>query len=257
MDPRSTDPAQPPLTPATTDDDDLAALFGAVSRTLMAEDGLDEVLARVAELAVDTIPNCEHCGVMLIEGGDVRTAGVSDELPCAVDAIQIETGEGPCLEAMESHAVFEIADMRDEVRWPEFATRAAAETPVRSMLSFRLYDDRRTVGALNLYAKDLKAFDESDHQVGGVFAAYAALALTNAREVDGLRQGLESRTVIATAKGMLMAREGVTDEVAFGILRRASQRMNVKLRDVAAQIVEGNEASADIATEASQPAAEG
>ncbi len=257
MDPRSTDPGQPPLTPATTDDEDLAALFGAVSRTLMAEDGLDEVLARVAELAVDTIPNCEHCGVMLIEGGDVRTAGVSDPLPCEVDDIQIATGQGPCLEAMEEHEVFEIADMRVEVRWPEFAARAAAETPVRSMLSFRLYDDRKTVGALNLYAKDLKAFDESDHQVGGVFAAYAALALTNAREVDGLRQGLESRTVIATAKGMLMAREGVTDEEAFAILRRASQRMNVKLREVAQRVVEGNSPAPTATTEESQPAVEG
>ena len=257
MDPRSTDPGQPPLTPASPDDDDLAALFGAVSLTLMAEDGLDEVLARIAELAVETIPNCEHCGVMLMEGGDVRSAAVSDQVPRAVDAIQIETGEGPCLEAMEAHEVFEIADMRDEARWPVFASRAATETPVRSMLSFRLYDDRRTVGALNLFAKELKAFDESDHQVGGVFAAYAALALTNAREVDGLRQGLESRTVIATAKGMLMAREGVTDEEAFAILRRASQRMNVKLREVAQRVVEGNSAARKATTEESQPAVEG
>jgi len=256
MDPRSTEPGQPPLTPATPDDDDLAALFAAVSRTLMAEDGLDDVLARVAELAVDTIPNCEHCGVMLIEGGDVRTAGVSDQLPCEVDAIQIETGEGPCLEAMEEHAVFEIADMRTEIRWPDFAARASAETPVRSMLSFRLFDDRRTVGALNLYAKELKAFDQSDHQVGGVFAAYAALALTNAREVEGLRHGLESRTVIATAKGMLMAREGISDDEAFAILRRASQRMNVKLRDVAQRIVEGNNPVPE-SDPADQPAVDG
>jgi hypothetical protein len=157
---------------------------------------------------------------------------------------------------MEEQEVFEIADMREEVRWPVFAARAASETPVRSMLSFRLYDDRRTVGALNLYAKDLKAFDEADHQVGGVFAAYAALALTNAREVDGLRQGLESRTVIATAKGMLMAREGISDDEAFAILRRASQRMNVKLRDVAQRVVEGSSPVAPVAEEP-QPSVEG
>jgi GAF domain-containing protein len=187
---------------------------------------------------------------MLIEGKEVRTAGVSDDLPCQVDAIQLETGEGPCLEAMEEHQVFEIGDMRVETRWPEFARRAAAETPVRSMLSFRLFDEKRTVGALNLFAKDLKAFDESDHQVGGVFAAYAALALTNAREVEGLRLGLETRTVIATAKGMLMAREGVSDEEAFSILRRASQRMNVKLRDVAQKVVEGSVSTPEVAGEA-------
>ncbi|MDQ6949357.1 MAG: ANTAR domain-containing protein, partial [Actinomycetota bacterium] len=39
------------------------------------------------------------------------------------------------------------------------------------------------------------------------------------------------------AKGMIMARTDVSDDEAFDILRRASQRMNIKLREVAAQIV--------------------
>jgi AmiR/NasT family two-component response regulator len=35
-----------------------------------------------------------------------------------------------------------------------------------------------------------------------------------------------------------MARSGVTDDQAFGMLRAASQRLNEKLRDVAQRIVE-------------------
>jgi AmiR/NasT family two-component response regulator len=39
------------------------------------------------------------------------------------------------------------------------------------------------------------------------------------------------------AKGIVMARQKVSDDEAFDILRRASQRMNVKLRDLAEKVV--------------------
>ena len=39
----------------------------------------------------------------------------------------------------------------------------------------------------------------------------------------------------------------VSDEEAFSILRRASQRMNVKLRDVAQQVVEGSVTAPEVA----------
>lgn len=64
--------------------------------------------------------------------------------------------------------------------------------------------------------------------------------------VDQLTQALESRDVIGQAKGILMARERCTSDEAFDILRRASQRMNTKLRDVAEQIVRSvSEATTD------------
>lgn len=50
---------------------------------------------------------------------------------------------------------------------------------------------------------------------------------------------LESLPVIEQAKGVLMAQSGCTPEEAFQMLRRASQRTNVRVRDLAAEIVEG------------------
>ncbi len=57
--------------------------------------------------------------------------------------------------------------------------------------------------------------------------------------IGQLRTALESRDVIGQAKGILMARQGISADEAFDLLRRASQRSNVKLRDVAAQVVAG------------------
>jgi hypothetical protein len=58
---------------------------------------------------------------------------------------------------------------------------------------------------------------------------YSAYARMQAR--------LASMPVIEQAKGILIAQYGWTDDQAFDALRRASQRKNVKVRDLAATIV--------------------
>ena len=52
-----------------------------------------------------------------------------------------------------------------------------------------------------------------------------------------LRAQLESLPVIEQAKGILMAQQRCGPEEAFDLLRRASQRANVKVHVLAAQIV--------------------
>lgn len=218
-----------------------ADVFGELARSLAAEGDLDAVLARLAGLAVVLIDGADHCGLTVVEGREVRTEGASDDVPCLVDRIQYETGQGPCLDAMRDHEVFEADDVATDPRWPEFGRRAADETPVRSMLAFRLFTAHSTLGALNLYAQRTGSFDEQDRHVGAVLAAHASVAMANARAVDSLKTALASRDVISTAKGMLMARGGITDDEAFTLLRRASQRTNTKLREVAERIVHGEE----------------
>jgi AmiR/NasT family two-component response regulator len=56
-----------------------------------------------------------------------------------------------------------------------------------------------------------------------------------------LNQALESRDVIGQAKGILMERNRVTADEAFDMLRRASQQVNRKLRDLAEDIASTGE----------------
>lgn len=48
---------------------------------------------------------------------------------------------------------------------------------------------------------------------------------------------LDSQPVIEQAKGILIAQAGCTPDQAFGMLRAASQRTNVRVRDLALDIV--------------------
>jgi len=71
-----------------------------------------------------------------------------------------------------------------------------------------------------------------------VFAAQAAVALGHAQEVDNLNQALRSRQQIGTAVGILIERYDLDEQGAFSFLTRLSSHSNVKLRDVAARLVE-------------------
>lgn len=144
------------------------------------------------------------------------------------------------MDAIRDHKVFITGSLSEEPRWSEFFSRAYEETGVRSVLSLRLFASEETIGALNLYGHRPDAFDDRDVAVGSVFAAHAAVVLTStsAQHDEDLEKKAASRDVIGMAKGIVMAQQRVSDEQAFDILRRASQRMNLKLRHLAQQVVD-------------------
>jgi transcriptional regulator with GAF, ATPase, and Fis domain len=217
----------------------VAETFARVARTLAeSQDDLPRSLDKIVQLAVENLDPCEFAGISLVEKDNITSPASSNDVPRRVDKIQSELGEGPCIDAIKEHEVFQTGDLRNEKRWPEFSRRAHEETGVCSILSIRLFFEEDTMGALNLYSTAHDAFDDSDVALGSVFAAHASVAMLAARRQEGLERKAESRDVIGRAKGILMARSGVDDEQAFALLVRASQRMNVKLRDIAQQIAE-------------------
>lgn len=215
--------------------------FARIARLLLAEEGVERTLSKIAELTVQTIEGCEHAGMSLVQRRRIETPGASDDVARRLDAIQQEAQEGPCLDAFRDHQILQVDHLASEQRWPKFSSRAAAETGVASILSFRLFADEDTMGSLNLYSKVPAAFGEGARELGAVFAAHAAVALASARKEEQLREAMESRDIIGQAKGLLMAREGMTSEEAFVVLRKASQRLNVKLNEVAKRVVTSGE----------------
>ncbi|GAA4542365.1 GAF and ANTAR domain-containing protein [Pseudonocardia xishanensis] len=223
-------------------DELLARDFSVIARQLQAEDGAGPTQDRITRTATHTVDGCDHAAISLVvHNGVIRTVAATDDVPVRVDALQYEVREGPCLDSIRTHDVFMTGDLAVESRWPRSAARAAAETGVRSMLAVRLFLGGDTIGALNLYSRTADAFDDHSCAVAAILAAHGAVALTavqHERRAEQLASALESNRRIGVAMGVLMAREHVDEDEAFALLRRASQRLNLKLRDVADQVVE-------------------
>ncbi len=217
---------------------ELAEALAEVARTLREERDVEATLDRISELAVKTVDSCEAAGISTVRGTRVESHATTNDLPRVIDQLQSETQEGPCVDAIREHDVFITGSVSNERRWPHFSQRAHETTGVESILSVRLFASEDTMGALNLYSLQRDGFDDYDVAVASVFAAHAAVALANARREEQLESKASSRDVIGMAKGMIMARQNVSEDEAFDMLRRASQRMNLKLRELAARVVD-------------------
>ena len=224
----------------------LTADFARMSQVLLTEHGPEDALARVVATAVATVEGCDAAGVFLAGEGTVRTAASSDPLVVAVDGLQRSLDQGPCLSSLAAGTPLYAADLHDDVRWPAFGPAAVA-LGVRSALAVPL---SRTggAGALNLYGRYPAAFGVVDRARAQLLAGLAALAVSAARSEEdarrrasNFREALASREIIGQAQGILMERERITGDEAFDVLRRASQHLNIKLREVAQTLVETGE----------------
>jgi len=216
-----------------------------VARALFATGTVEGALRVTVDLAVATIEGCDAAGVFVVENERVTTAAASDPTVVELDGLQFATDEGPCLDVVSEGGTIYAADLSDDSRWPSFGP-AAVRAGIRSALAFRLSD--RPVSALNLYAKLPAAFGAADRAQGLIFATLAGLALDAAEERAGdgqrlvnLNEALRTRELIGQAQGILIERERITGEQAFDVLRRASQHLNVKVREVARTLVETGE----------------
>lgn len=205
-------------------------------------EALDETLTRVVKLAVQELPGCDMAGITLIRGGQPVTAAFTDAEAPEIDVAQYTTGVGPCLDAFRRGEIFRIDNMKTEKRWASF-TAVAAKHGIVSTLSLPLKVNQDRVGALNLYSRSAHAFLEDDTPL--LFASHAAVVLANAQAywaahtlTAQLETALTSRAVIEQAKGILMARNGISPDEAFNRLAADSQQTNVKLRDVARALVD-------------------
>jgi transcriptional regulator with GAF, ATPase, and Fis domain len=230
---------------AIRESQELAEVFAQIARDLQMEASTEQTGARIVEAAVHTVPGCNHAGISVVHRhGRIDTTAASDDVAAAVDCIQYEVNQGPCLDTIRDHESYLICDLMTDDRWPAFSRRVAEEIDIRSLLSFRLFVGDDTLGALNLYSRAVDAFDQEAHAIGAILAAHAAVAMSTARDrerAEHLERAVESNREIGMAMGVMMASGRQTPEQAFDVLRRASQRLNVKLRDVASTVVETGE----------------
>jgi transcriptional regulator with GAF, ATPase, and Fis domain len=207
--------------------------------SLYASADLDDTFARITQAAVAVLDACDSASVTVTTGRELRTRAATGELARAADALQYEEGQGPCMDAVSREQWVLTPDVMADSRWPRFSARLAGELQVHSMLSVRLAvaaAPDRNLGGLNMYSSRPGAFDRQQRDVGLLLAAVASVAADASRTNAQLAEAMRTRQVIGEAVGIIRAQSGMSSEEAFHVLSQASQRMNVKLRDVASTI---------------------
>lgn len=217
--------------------------FRSLADVVYTGESFESVYGAICRAAVDFVGGCDHASLMLRRHGRSTTAASSDDVARRCDGLELELGEGPCIDAMEESEPDEhlCADLDSGSKWPELAARIRAETPVRGMAGLRLRQDGQKVGALNLFSDTPGALTQTSLDQAIVISAFASItlaALDRGEEAVTLRRGLASNREIGKAIGLLMSTHGIDDEQAFSMMSKVSQEMNVKVAEVAAQVLE-------------------
>lgn len=183
-----------------------------------------------------TLLGVDGAGVMLEDTqGTLRFIVVSDDQISRIEQLQVDTGEGPCLQAHVSGEQVLIADRRSTQTLP--LRPRALESGIRAAYSFPMRVDEVPVGAMNLYRRQPSDLDDDTVTAAQLLAD---LATTDILSVDAanrtgrlasqLQQALDSRVVIEQAKGKLSAAWDVDVSTAFECMRRHARSNHRRLQ---------------------------
>jgi GAF domain-containing protein len=230
--------------------DETADALEVLRDTLTGEESLDDAMQRLAETAAKAILDADAVTVSVVTPQQPRTAAATDHLLVDVDEKQYSADRGPCLQAARTLQAVRAVVGEHREEWPEFEA-AAAEHDIRAYLSVPVIlpaTDRtqaQHLGSLNIYSHTAEAFDPFDEGLMRLFTTAASATISSAQRwqrsrehIQQLERALVSRAVIDQAKGILMAVHKCTPDEAFSMLVERSQHENVKLRDVAKNLLD-------------------
>ncbi|MEZ3181107.1 ANTAR domain-containing protein [Streptomyces pimonensis] len=220
---------------------DLAEALTEAARRLHETSTPDSTLETAVRLAVDLVPGADHAGISAVERDDRRsTLAWTDDVVRTAEGSGdpgSEAGHRPYWHRLWTAPVAVVEDSENGE-----GDGALAGLGLRSALSLRLRADRRRLTVLTAYARKPRAFDETALRIGRLFTTHVGIALDSATVREQLTEAMRTRDLIGQATGILMERMDIDAAGAFDSLVRASQRENVKLRDLARRIVDPHSA---------------
>ncbi|PPB48531.1 response regulator receiver protein [Arthrobacter pityocampae] len=200
-------------------------------------------VARHAASSLSAPDSEVHCAVLLVRPRMKGTMAGSSPEATAMDEVQFQYDDGPCLRAAREQAPCVVEDFQTDSRFGQY-TPAILHAGIRSALGVPIPLEGEAIAALDLYSTRAGEFDAERTQAALHLAAEASRALRTAIRIahfadtaTNLRAAMDSRATIQLAAGIIMGQNRCSHDTAIAILKSASSSRNIKLKDVAAAVV--------------------
>src|SRR5215211_6522113 len=208
-----------------------------------AAGNLDEALRRIVD-ATHQLFAVDGAGLMLIDPDQLlRNVAVSDQRVDHLEELQIQHGEGPCVDAFEEKELVHADDLAAEDRWPKFCP-AAVERGLRAVLASPIPYNQHAIGVVVVFSAKVHPWSPEGELALVAFTDLAALTIANTMQSEQrgelaaqLQRALDTRVVIEQAKGALVAQEGLSEREAFERLRRQARAERRRVVEVANEIM--------------------
>jgi len=233
----------------------LITAFVGLADSLVDDYDVIDVLDRLAGYSVQLLA-AESAGILLADAqATLRVVASTNEQTEWMELLQLQADEGPCVECFRAGAPVSVADLSDSAaRWPAFAAALQEREVYGSVHALPLRLRGQAIGTLNLFHGAPGPLPEADLALGQALADIATIGILQERAIrrgevltEQLQAALNSRVIIEQAKGVLAQRGNLTMHAAFDRLRYYARGHNLRLTEVARQIVETDHAAAVLA----------
>jgi GAF domain-containing protein len=205
---------------------------------------LDEGVQRIVD-TTHRLFNVDGAGLLLADSEQLlRNLVVSDVRLRDLEELQIRFGEGPCMDAYNEKQLVHSGDLQRESRWPDFVP-AAVRRGVRAVLAAPIPYDRQAIGVVAVVSGKVHPWSPESELALVAFTDLAALLIASMMQGEEktqiaaqLQQALDARIVIEQAKGVVVARQGVSPRQAYESLRSSARAQRRRLAEVAREVVE-------------------
>lgn len=179
------------------------------------------------------------------------TLGATDQVAARLEELQLDLGEGPCWEAMDSGVPVLVPEVHElslpHARpwpWPLFAA-AVQDLPTGGIFAFPLRVGAINLGSLDVYRtrpgrlepeviRDATALADTM-----AWAVLQRLLSDTGEDLQGWeRDYSDSRREVHQATGMVLAEVGTTPAGAFALLRARAFSQGRTVRQVAREVIE-------------------
>ncbi len=230
-----------------TREDCVGQAFVALADTVVDDYDIIDLLDRLVGHSVDLLA-AHAAGLLLADGrGQLRVVAASSEDAQTMELLQMQSDDGPCLECYRTVSQVRVPDLVDVAdRWPTFVAAVERAGGFRSVHTIPLRLRGQAIGAMNLFHRDPGPLPEADLALGQALADVATIGILSERAVrrgevltEQLQTALNSRVIVEQAKGVTAQHLGLPMDAAFDRLRRFARTRNLRLAEVARQVVGG------------------
>ena len=200
---------------------------------------LDDALRRIVH-ATHELFAVDGAGLMLVDPDQLlRNVADSDKRVGDLEELQIEHGEGPCIDAFDDKELVHAADLADEERWPDFCP-AAVERGLRAVLASPIPYNQMAIGVVTVFSSEVHPWSPEGELALVAFTDLAALTIANTMQSEQrgelatqLQRALDARVRDRAGQGRPGGPRRVSPGQAFERMRRRARAERRRVVEIA------------------------
>ena len=217
----------------------LISALSEISQAISSDQYLDDILRLIVTVTANVMGS-KICSLWILDEREralkIRaTQTMSEEY---LKERSLKLGEGVVGFVAQQKKPVAITNVLEEPRFKE--KELARKEGLVSVLSVPLTVKDKVIGVINCYTSYLHEFTETERAVLTAVANQAAICIENTElmvKTKVIQEELESRKLVEKAKGVLMKRQGLSEDEAFKRIRKASMDSRKTMREIAEAIL--------------------